>query len=168
MKFLPSFSSVLYVLFLLPNLSWGQAQETYADEQRMQQLRRKETMLFKPVSPAEPTQDILEIVGFGLPSFSISNIADGTEESYAHHLRVSYPLQVAGGRTGYQVVFYGAGEKIPYSVVKEDASTLIYFPYQIHDQLKSRVEQALSARKKVQLKITIKPSGLREATWLIN
>jgi hypothetical protein len=163
-----SLVTILLALMLVPNSTWGQAQETYADEQRQQLLRRKETMLFKPVSLAETVQEVIEVIGLGFPSFSISNYADGTEGSYAHQLRVSYPLQTVGGKTGFQIIFYGVGEKIPYSVVKEDGSTLIYFPFQVHDQLKSRIDQSLAARKKVQLKLLLKPSGLREATWTIN
>jgi len=159
---------ILFSLLLLPITSWGQAQETYADEQRQQLLRRKEAMLFKPVSITETTQEVIEVIGLGSPSFSVSNNADGTEGSYAHQLRVSYPLQTVGGKNGYQIIFYGVGEKIPYSVVKEDGKTVVYFPFQIHDQLKSKIEQALNARKKVQLKLLLEPSGIREATWIIN
>ncbi|MFM7511506.1 MAG: hypothetical protein ACKO33_07030 [Bacteroidota bacterium] len=159
---------ILFSLLLLPITSWGQAQETYADEQRQQLLRRKEAMLFKPVSITETTQEVIEVIGLGSPSFTVSNHADGTEGSYVHQLRVSYTLQTVGGKNGYQIIFYGVGEKIPYSVLKEDGSTFIYIPFQIHDQLKSRIEQSINARRKVQLKLLLKPSGVREATWIIN
>jgi hypothetical protein len=35
----------------------------------------------------------------------------------------------------------------------------------MHDYFKSKVDQALAARKKVQLKISLSTSGLREAVW---
>jgi len=166
---LNSYLLTFLLIFLFPPfLAWGQAQETYADEQRLQQVRRKEAMLFKPESPAEAIQETFDILGFGVPSFSISNHANGTEESYLHQLRVSYPLLISGGKSNIQIIFYGIGDKVPYSVVKEDTGAIVYFPLQVHDQLRTRVEQAIASRKKVQLRINIKPSGFREAVWLIN
>jgi hypothetical protein len=164
-----SYSLTFLLIYLFPPLvAWGQAQETYAEEQRLLQVRRKEAMLFKPESPSVAIQETFDILGFGVPSFSISNQANGTEESYLHQLRVSYPLLISGGKSNVQIIFYGNGDKVPYSVVKEDAGAIVYFPLQVHDQLRTRVEQAISARRKVQLKINIKPSGFREAVWLIN
>jgi hypothetical protein len=77
-------------------------------------------------------------------------------------------LQINGGRAGFQVVFYGLNDKIPYAVAQEGNLTSVFMPYQVHEHLKGRIEQALAARRKVQLKINLLPSGLREATWVIN
>lgn len=131
-------------------------------------VRQKEGMLFKAAKVNSPQQEVLDILGWGTPSFAVSNVADGSLESYTHTLRVTYSLQVGGNRTGYQVVFYGLNDKIPYAISQEGNLTSIFMPYQVHDQMKAKVEQALAARRKVQLKLNIMPSGLREATWVLN
>ncbi|MBM3414570.1 MAG: hypothetical protein FJY16_06510 [Bacteroidetes bacterium] len=158
-------SGTLLVSVLVQLLSFGysQAQQT-ADMLGRQQ----ESLLFKAARVASPQQEVYEVVGLGLPSFTVSNIADGSFESYVHSLRVTYPLQLGGGRTGFQLIFYGLNDKIQYAVAQEGNSTSIYMPYALHDNLKGKIEQTLSARRKVQLKINLLPSGLREASWIIH
>jgi hypothetical protein len=131
-------------------------------------VRQQESRLFKAAKVTSPQQEVLDVTGLGLPSFKVSNIADGSLESYSHALRVIYQLQMGGGRTGFQLVFYGQSDKVPYAVAKEGNTTSIYVPYSAHDHLKGKIEQTLSGRRKVQVKINLLPSGLREATWMIN
>ena len=128
----------------------------------------KDGLFFKAVKITSPQQETFEVLSLGTPIFTVSNIADGSWESYSHNLRVAYPLQIGGGRTGFQLIFYGLNDKIPYAVAQEGNITSVYVPYSVHDQLKGKIEQTLAARKKVQLKINLLPSGLREAIWVIN
>ena len=160
-----TFLIVFFFNFLVQNLfiSHGQSQltnETFS--------LTKDEMLFKAARVSSPQQEVLDVVGLGLPIFSVSNIADGTSASFLHNLRIAYPLQIGGGRNGFQLIFYGINDKIPYAVAQEGDLTSVYLPYQVHEHLKGRIEQALAARRKVQLKINLLPSGLREATWLVN
>ena len=155
----------LLSIFSLLVLSNGILQAQVTDEMI---VRQKEGMLFKAAKVASPQQEAFDVVGLGLPSFTVSNMADGSFESYSHNLRITYPLQLGGGRTNFQLVFYGLNDKIPYAVAQEGNITSIYMPYSTHDHLKGKIEQTLSARRKVQLKINLMPSGLREATWIIN
>lgn len=154
-------SLTLFTQLLFP--SEGQAQIT--DDMV---VRQQESRLFKAAKVTSPQQELLDVTGLGLPSFIVSNIADGSLESYSHTLRVIYPLQMGGGRTGFQLVFYGQSDKVPYAVAQEGNITSIYVPYSVHDHLKGKIEQTLSGRRKVQVKINLLPSGLREATWIIN
>ncbi|MBU6176234.1 MAG: hypothetical protein KGO80_00525 [Bacteroidetes bacterium] len=131
-------------------------------------VRQQERLLFKAAKVTSPQQEVLDVIGLGLPIFAVSNVADGSLESYSHILRVTYPLQIGGGRTGFQLIFYGLNDKIPYAVAQEGNITSVYVPYSVHDQLKGKIEQTLAARRKVQLKINLLPSGLREAIWVIN
>ena len=155
----------LALSFSTHSFLFAQSQSQMTDEMV---VRQKEGMLFKASKLTSPQLEILEVVGLGMPSFTVSNMADGTQDSYSHSLRVTYSLQINGGRAGFQVVFYGLNDKIPYAVAQEGNLTSVFMPYQVHEHLKGRIEQALAARRKVQLKINLLPSGLREATWVIN
>jgi hypothetical protein len=156
------------VLFLTISVQTLFITKTQAQATDEMVVRQQERMLFKPARVASQQQEVLEVIGLGLPSFAVSNMADGSMESYSHNLRVTYPLQIGGGRTGFQLIFYGLNDKIPYAVAQEGNITSVYVPYSVHDQLKGKIEQTLAARKKVQLKINLLPSGLREAIWVIN
>ena len=98
---------------------------------------------------------------------TISNIADGTEMSYYHQLRIAYPLSATNGKNNFQLVFYGENDKIPYAVNTDGTATIIYLPITIHEYFKAKLDQAFAARKKVQLKLNVLASGLREAVWVL-
>jgi hypothetical protein len=42
----------------------------------------------------------------------------------------------------------------------------IYYPLSVYESLRSRLEQALIARKKVQVKVTLKTTGFREGVLI--
>jgi hypothetical protein len=106
---------------------------------------------------------LVEVVGFGTPSFKVSNTADGTYSSYEHALRVAYPLVVASGKSGYVLCLYGPTEKMPYSVEAKAGVTTLYFPVSTHDVIKARIEQTIGLKKKIVFKITQLADGYREA-----
>jgi hypothetical protein len=159
----------VFVAFLLPTLKSGlchaQQKNELTDEMVVRQMRHNEELIFKPSRLASSVNETFELTILGSPTFSVSNLADGTLSSYQHTTRLTYPLQLINGKGEYKLVFYGAGEKVPYSVFTENGITTIYMPFFIHDYFKSKVDQALAARKKVQLKISLSTSGLREAVW---
>ncbi|MEY3589928.1 MAG: hypothetical protein RLZZ466_448 [Bacteroidota bacterium] len=164
--YLPFFSAMLLLSFT-SSLIYGQQKNELTDEMVMRQTRQNEELLFKPSRLATTVSETLELVNLGSPSFSVSNLADGTLSSYQHSTRVIYSIQVINGKGEYKLVFYGIGEKIPYSVITENGITTINMPFQLHDYFKSKVDQNLTARKKVQLKINLSTSGLREAVWVL-
>ena len=159
--------SALFLFSFTPDLIHAQQKNDITDEMVARQARQNEELLFKPSRLATPVSEMLELVNLGSPSFSVSNLADGTLSSYQHSTRITYSIQVINGKGEYKLVFYGASEKIPYSVFTENGVTTIYMPFSMHDYFKSKVDQALTARKKVQLKLNLSTSGLREAVWVL-
>ncbi len=118
---------------------------------------------FKPAQQLNDNIEIIELISLGTPTIKISNTADGTRSSYDHALRISYPMVLAGGKTGYQLCFYNPSEIIPYSVETKDGITSLYFPVTTHDFIKSRIDQTLATKNKIVVKITQLTNGYREA-----
>jgi hypothetical protein len=125
-------------------------------------------MVFKPVGNGVDNVELIDVVALGTSSFKVSNMADGTYGSYDHSLRITYPLVLAGGKTGYLLCFYGASEKIPYSVETKAGLTTIYFPVSSHDVIKARIEQTLATKKKITIKLSQLADGYREAQVGVN
>ena len=141
---------MLFFIFL-PLFSLGQASEE---------------LLFKPSRVASSQVETIEVASISQPSFSVSNVADGTAASFHHSLRVTYSLQILNTKGSFQLVFFGENDRVPYSVNIENGNTIIYMPYLAHDYFKNKLDQALTARKKVQLKISLMTTGVREAIWV--
>jgi len=120
-------------------------------------------MEFKPTQQLSDNVEIIELISLGTPTIKISNMADGTKRSYDHALRISYPLVLASGKTGYQLCFYNTPEIMPYTVETKAGITSIYFPVSIHDVIKNRIDQTLAAKKKIAIKLTQLIDGYREA-----
>jgi hypothetical protein len=115
------------------------------------------------VIPAEEKSEQFDVIGFGAISISVSNTADGTPSSYIHNSRVTLPLVLAGAKANYQVVFYNNSDLVPYSVEKEGLVNSVFVPISLYDIVKTKLEQAVTAKKKVQLKVSSKKDGFREA-----
>ena len=118
---------------------------------------------FFKVYPTDEKSEQFDIVGLGATSFSASNTADGTPASYNHAVQVSVPLVLANNKAAYQIVFYSSDDQVPYSVEQVGSVTNVYFPLSLYDALRSKLEQAVAAHKKVQLKLNYKKTGFREA-----
>ncbi|MFM1857136.1 MAG: hypothetical protein RLZ05_196 [Bacteroidota bacterium] len=165
------FESVKKILFsvvlISPSLVFSQSSSNPNEERVFIPDAQKGAQVFKHARLLEPQSETVEISGLGSPLFAASNLVDGTVESYNHKVRVTYSLQVTGGKGSYQLVFYMPNEKMPYSVNTENGVTTVYMPFQLHDYFKSKVEQNITARKKVQLKLNLSTSGLREAVWVL-
>ncbi|MBM3923119.1 MAG: hypothetical protein FJ340_07975 [Sphingomonadales bacterium] len=141
-----------------------QAQQPAAEDVRMEKASPfKENMIFKPVRTGTDNIELIEVVSLGTPSVKVSNTADGTYSSYDHSIRVTYPLVLSSGKTGYSLCFYGTSEKIPYAVETKGGRTTLFFPMTTHDLLKGRIEQMLTTKKKVPIKITQQADGYSEA-----
>ena len=165
---LESVKTVLFSFVLIcPLLTFSQSTTNPYEEKVFIPEPQKGTQVFKHARLLESQVETVEITGLGSPNFATSNMVDGTMESYNHKVRVTYTLQVTGGKGVYQLVFYMPNEKMPYSVNTENGITTIYMPLQLHDYFKSKVDQNLTARKKVQLRLNLSTSGLREAVWVL-
>ncbi|HMU46110.1 MAG TPA: hypothetical protein PKC72_07070 [Chitinophagaceae bacterium] len=124
-------------------------------------------LVFKSRNSTEDRELTLDILSTGNASFSVSNTSDGTVKSYEHALRITVPLTVSNKKEGsFQLVFYKDGENMPYAVNQEPGMTTIYYPLSVYDEIKQKLEQAIAAKKKVQLKVVQRTAGYREATLI--
>jgi hypothetical protein len=166
MKAIVFLLNCLLVLFV-PLSSF--AQQPAAEDVRMEKAATyKENMIFKPVRSGVDNVELIEVIALGTPSFKVSNMADGTYSSYDHSIRITYPLVLAGGKTGYLLCFYGSAEKIPYSVETKGGITTIYFPFATHEMVKARIDQMLTTKKKITIKLSQLADGYREALLGVN
>lgn len=161
-------ASCMILMLALPFIAKAQFAEQDDSKGLSAPAAKGGNLAFKPVRPMQSKEETLDITGFGTPVIAVSNTADGTAKSYQHSFRVTYPLLIAGGKSGYFLVFYGDSEAIPYAVQTESTGISVYFPYVAHEQIKNKIEQSLLARKKVQLKVTQKVEGYREAVLSFN
>ena len=115
------------------------------------------------VIPAEEKSELFDIIGIGAVSISVSNIADGTPNSYNHNSRVTIPLVIAANKGVFQIVFYNNSDLVPYSIEKEGLVNSVFIPVTFFDIVRAKLEQAVAAKKKVQLKVSSKKDGYREA-----
>lgn len=161
-------ATCILLILALPIFSLAQIVELDNGKGLSAPAAKGDNLAFKPVRPMQSKEESWEIIGLGAPVIAVSNMADGTTKSFQHSFRVSYPLQVAGGKSNYRLIFYGEDEEIPYAVHADVSGTNIYFPYAAHDHIKNKIEQWLLARKKVQLKLTQKVEGNREAILNFN
>lgn len=159
-----SIVSCLFSSFLLLGISLVQAQQPEpVDLRTAKPAPLKENMIFKPNRSGLDNVEVIEVIALGTPSVKVSNTADGTYSSYEHSIRITYPMVLSGGKTGYLLCFYGTTEKIPYAVETKGGVTTLFFPMATHDMLKSRIEQMLIQKKKVPIKITQQSDGYSEA-----
>ncbi len=125
------------------------------------------TKVFKIQNPAEDKTGIVTITGLAGATFTASNTADGSANSYQHAMRITLGLQPADNKLGnFQVVFYTETEKIPYAVTESEGMTSIYYPLSVYEGIRQRLEQAVAARKKVQVKVIQKKDGYREGSLI--
>lgn len=122
---------------------------------------------FKAIQPTEDKIESWDVTALGQSVYAASNLMDGTASSYQHSLRIVVALQTPGYKNGtVQLVFYGPEDKIRQATENEGGVISIYYPVSVYESLRTRLEQALTARKKVTVKITQKTSGYREGVLL--
>ena len=159
-----------HFLFLLTGFilfsSVSHAQNVDVDPNRVLNDAQLSKRAFKVENPGQDKTDVFDITGIGGASFTASNTADGSANSYSHALRITLPLITSNKKENYQLVFYSQFEKIPFAVATEVGVTSIYFPASVYDDIRQKLEQAITARKKIQLKVTMKTNGFREGVLI--
>lgn len=124
-------------------------------------------LLFKVNNnPSQDQTDQFDIQGLGSTSFTVSNTADGSSNSYRHALNVVVSLIPVSKTAGsnFQLHFYSPGENIQQAASYKDGVLNIYYPVALYEDIRNRLEQALAARKKVTVKVVQKPNGYREGS----
>ena len=119
-------------------------------------------------NPTQDKTDQFEIQGFGGTTFTASNTADGSTNSYNHSLKVIVGLVPnKAGNNNFQLNFYSPGENIQQAATYTDGILNIYYPVSVYDAIRSKLEQAFAAKKKVTVKVIQKPNGYREGVLVL-
>lgn len=118
---------------------------------------------FKTELPSSDKAESFEVKSISGVTFAVSNIADGSVNSYNHFLRITLNLVMSDPKVGnFQLVFYSDKEAIPYSVYRLDGTVSIFYPASLYADIKEKLESAFTSRKKVTIKVTEKTTGFRE------
>ena len=125
---------------------------------------RNTKRLMKVVNPENDKTDLYEINAIGTTTFTTSNTADGSANSYKHSQKIIMSLQVPGKPNTVQLVFFSANTDMPFAAAEESSKVNVYFPISLYTEIREKLEQSLAARKKVQVKVFQGKNGFREGT----
>ncbi len=116
----------------------------------------------------EDKTEIADITGMGTSTFSTSNTFDGTTKSYKHNLKITLELfTTAGKASNYQLVFYSPDDQQLFAANSSAGVNYIYYPLSFYEGIKLKLEQSLTAKKKIQVKVTFKKDGFREGVLVL-
>ncbi len=119
-------------------------------------------------NPTQDKNDQFDIQGLGGTTFTSSNTIDGTANSYKHSLQIVVALTPVNktGNSDFQLIFYSPNENIQQAATYKDGTLNIFYPVAVYEDIKSKLEQAFAARKKVTVKVIQKTNGYREGTLI--
>ncbi len=119
-------------------------------------------------NPTQDKADQFDIQGIGGTTFTSSNTIDGTANSYKHSLQIVVALTPVNktGNSNFQLIFYSPSDNIQQAATYKDSDLKIFYPVAVYDDIKSKLEQAFAARKKVTVKVIQKTNGYREGTLI--
>ena len=146
--------------------SFVQAQPT--ESARTNIIDGKSQLMFKPIKLNKEMTEIFEVTGTGGATFTSSNTADGSVKSFDHALRITLTLTTNSKAGSFQLVFYPESEDMPYAAINNNGNLSIYYPINLYESIKQKLDQYLNARKKVQLKIVQRTDGFREGSLIFN
>lgn len=113
----------------------------------------------------EDKMDNIDVTGVGGSTFKTANNYDGTGKSMDHSVRISVVLQTnAKAGSNFELVFYSSNEIVPFSAGTAGNTTYIFYPIELYDNIMKKLEQSITARKRIQLKVTQRVTGYREGT----
>lgn len=156
--------AIIYALSFLLSGNYLIAQETFPSKGSVGGRVFKVTN-----NPTVDKTDQFEISGIGPTNFTTSNTSDGTTTSFSHKLSVSVSL-IAVNKSptnNFQLHFYSPSEEIKQAANYKDGILNIYYPISLYDAIRSKLEQAFLARKKVTVKVTQKTDGYREGSLVL-
>jgi hypothetical protein len=129
------------------------------------QLQKRQ---FKANNPEMEEVAIFDLTGINGTTFSSSNISDGSSNSYKHSQKITMAMGVVTSKPlKVNIVFYSTNDKIPYASSITQGELQVFYPIEMYSDIRTRLEQAFSAKKKVQLKTTAKPDGYRESSLML-
>ena len=121
-------------------------------------------------NPDQDKTDQVEVQGPGGITFTTSNTADGTTNSYKHSPQINLTLiPVKNGISGtnsIQLVFYSPTENIQQAASSGAGVLSIYYPLSMYDGIKEKLDQSIAAKKKIVVKVIQKTNGYREGSLI--
>jgi hypothetical protein len=116
----------------------------------------------------ENTADVFDIQSIGGTTFTTSNVADGTTASFTHNTLVNVTLvpAVKPEKNKIQLVFYSSSVNIYQAAMNMDGTINVFYPISLYDAIREKLDQALAAKKKVQVKVVQQTSGYREGSLI--
>ena len=118
-------------------------------------------------NPTTDKTDNFDITGFGGTTFTASNTADGTTNSFNHNVQIVVALTSSKAGNNFQLNFYNSPSNIQQAATYTDGTLNIYYPVQLYDAIRTRLEQAFAAKRKVSVKVVQKTNGYREGTLVL-
>ncbi len=115
------------------------------------------------INPSKDINNEYIITGTTIASFSVSNKADGSSNSFKHTQRVVLNLVTANKNDKLELVFYAGADEMPYTVNQVKELISAYYPISMYESIKQKLDESLSSKKKVILKVEMKTDGYREA-----
>lgn len=148
--------------FCSVGIAQAQLQETVRDDGGMLDASLQKRA-FKAYQPEANRSDAYDVTALGQTVYTASNTSDGSVASFKHSMRIELALVTPGYKGGTcQLVFYGPEDKVQQAASIDKGVVSIYYPIAVYESLRTRLEQAIVARKKVQIKVTQKTDGFRE------
>ena len=160
----------LFTLCIALLFSFFASAQNDAQTSLRESMREKEKeRVFKVYNnPAQDKTEQFEIQGLGGITFTASNTADGTINSYKHSLQVNVTLLAAGKyyNENFQLIFYSESQNIQQAASYNDAVLNIFYPVSLYQSIKEKLDQSFAARKKVYVKVIQKTNGYREGSLI--
>lgn len=126
------------------------------------------TRVFKVYNnPSQEKTDQFDVTGFGGTTFTASNTADGTTNSFNHNVQIIVALTSAKAGSNFQLNFYSTPNSIQQAATYTEGVLNIYYPVELYEAIRTKLEQAFAAKKKVTVKVIQKPNGYREGTLIL-
>jgi hypothetical protein len=123
---------------------------------------------FKSRTIRQDTNELFEIQGMGGTTFTSSNTMDGTTNSFKHSLQILVGLtpvpKTPVTTSTFQLIFYSPNDNIQQAASSAENKVNIYFPVAVYEDVRSKLEQAFAAKKKVTIKVIQRLDGYREGT----
>lgn len=158
--------SFLLVLLIAGYPVFGQSTEIEPGVLNIDGKNFKKTVLIN--NPKQDESFQVEISNTGITVFTSSNNADGTINSFRHNQQITLSLLLADKSKGEcQLVFYSDPKEVPQTANLQNKIITIYYPINLYEVIKEKIEQTLTARKKIYVKVIQKTNGYREGSLIL-
>jgi hypothetical protein len=155
----------IFCVVLLISFSASAQSATFSDNSVKTTPNAVNHSPFKPLNPDADKIDQYDIQGIKGTTFTVSNTSDGSANSYKHTTQIIISLLSPGLKSlnPLLIIFYSEPQSEPYAVT-HDGPVRVYYPISMYSEIKQQITDALAAKTKITLKVTVKNTGYREGT----